>query len=74
MLAAVLITAPLAAFADEGGIHVDHVWSRAAMTGHGGVVYLTITDAGPPDMLTGVTTPVAAEAALHQSITQQSVI
>ena len=33
LLAAVLITAPLAAFADEGGIHVDHVWSRAAMTG-----------------------------------------
>ena len=73
LLAAVLITASLAAFADEGGIHVDHVWSRAAMTGHEGVVYLTITDTGPPDMLTGVTTPVAAEAALHQGIDDHGV-
>ncbi len=32
LLAAVLISAPLAALADEGGIHVDHVWSRAAVT------------------------------------------
>ena len=44
LLAVVLIIAPLAAFADEAGIHVDHVWSRAAMAGHEGVVYLTITD------------------------------
>ena len=43
------------------------------MTGHEGVVYLTITDTGPPDMLTGVTTPVAAEAALHQSIDDHGV-
>ena len=73
LLAAVLITTPLAAFADEAGIHVDHVWSRAAMAGHEGVVYLTITDTGTPDMLTGVTTPVAAEAALHQSIDDHGV-
>ena len=46
LLAVVLVIAPLAAFADEAGIHVDHVWSRAAMTGHEGVVYLTITDTG----------------------------
>ena len=56
------------------GIHVDHVWSRAAMAGHEGVVYLTITDTGTPDTLTGVTTPVAAEAALHQSIDDHGVM
>ena len=49
LLAVVLVITPLATFADEAGIHVDHVWSRAAMAGHEGVVYLTITDTGTPD-------------------------
>ncbi len=53
--------------AEQSGIQIDHVWSRAAMAGHEGVVYLTITDTGAPDTLTGVTTPVSAEAALHRS-------
>jgi hypothetical protein len=73
LLAVVLVILPLAAFADETGIHVDHVWSRAAMAGHEGVIYLTISDTGTPDMLIGVTTPVAAEAALHQSIDDHGV-
>jgi hypothetical protein len=63
LLAVVLLFLPLAAFADEAGIHVDHVWSRAAMAGHEGMVYLTITDTGPPDTLTGISTPVAAMVA-----------
>ena len=67
LFAAVLIGLPVAAFADDPGIHVDRAWSRAAVAGHEGVVYLTITDTGTPDTLTGVTTPVAAEATLHQS-------
>jgi periplasmic copper chaperone A len=73
LLAVVLVTLPVTAFADEAGIHVDHVWSRAAMAGHEGVVYLTITDTGRPDTLTGVTTPIAAEAALHQSVDDHGV-
>jgi copper(I)-binding protein len=73
-LAAVLVAMPLAAFADEAGIHIDHVWSRAALSGHEGVVYLTITDTGAEDTLTGVTTPVAAEATLHQSIDDHGVM
>ena len=73
-LAAVLVAMPLAAFADEAGIHIDHAWSRAAISGHEGVVYLTITDTGAEDTLTGVTTPVAAEAALHQSIDDHGVM
>jgi periplasmic copper chaperone A len=74
LIAAALIGLPIAAFADDAGIHVDHVWSRAAMVGHEGVVYLTITDMGTPDTLTGVTTPVAAEASLHQSLEDHGVM
>jgi copper(I)-binding protein len=74
LLAAVLIAMALTAFADETGIQVDHVWSRAAMAGHEGVIYLTITDTGAPDTLTGVSTPVAAKAELHQSFDDHGVM
>jgi periplasmic copper chaperone A len=75
LLAAVLIAMALTgAFADEAGIQVDHVWSRAAMAGHEGVVYLTITDTGTQDTLTGITTPVAAKAELHQSFDDHGVM
>jgi hypothetical protein len=30
LLAAILIVMPFAALADEAGIHVGHVWARAA--------------------------------------------
>ena len=52
---------------DEAGIQVDHVWSRASMAAHEGVVYLTITDTSHPDTLTGISTPVVAMAELHRS-------
>ena len=68
LLAAILIAMPFGAFADEAGIQIDHAWARAAPAGHEGVIYLTVTDGGAPDTLAGVTTPVAAEAAVHQSI------
>jgi periplasmic copper chaperone A len=75
LLAAILIVMPFATFADQAGIQVDHVWARAAPAGHEGAVYLTITDGGAaPDTLTGVTTPVAAEAAVHQSIEDHGVM
>jgi copper(I)-binding protein len=74
LLAAALLAMPLAAFADEAGIQVDHVWSRAAMAGHEGVVYLTITDTGSQDTLTDVTTPVATKADLHESINDHGVM
>ena len=74
ILGAILIAIPFAAVADQAGIQVDHVWSRAALAGHEGAVYLTITDRGTPDTLTGVATPVAAEAALHQSIDDHGVM
>ena len=74
LLATILIAMPFAAFADEAGIQVDHVWARAAPAGHEGAVYLTITDGGAPDTLTGVTTTIAAEAAVHQSIDDHGVM
>ena len=74
ILATILIVMPFAVFADGAGIQVDHVWSRAALAGHEGAVYLTITAGGAPDTLTGVTTPIAAEAALHQSIDDHGVM
>jgi copper(I)-binding protein len=72
LLVVAMIAMALAGFArqsaaQQSGIQIDHVWSRAAMAGHDGAVYLTITDTGPPDTLTGVSTPVAAMAGLHQS-------
>ena len=84
LLVAAMIAVPLAGFAqqsgaqqpaaEQSGIRVDHVWSRAAMAGHQGAVYLTITDTGAPDMLTGVATPVAGMAGLHESINDNGVM
>ena len=74
ILGTILIAIPFAVFADGTGIQVGHVWSRATAAGHEGAVYLTITDRGTPDTLTGVTTPVAAEAALHQTIDDHGVM
>jgi hypothetical protein len=74
LLATILIVVPLATAADETAIQVDHVWARAAPAGHEGAVYLTITDGGAPDILTSVTTPIAAEAAVHQSIDDHGVM
>ncbi len=73
LLAAVLIALPIAAMADPG-IKVDHVWSRAAMAGHEGVVYLTITNSGTPDALTAVSTPVAGMAQVHQTTNDNGVM
>jgi hypothetical protein len=43
------------------------------MQGHIGVVYLTIVDHGAPDRLTGVSSPVADRAELHESFSQGGV-
>src|SRR6516164_1865413 len=69
-----MMVMPLAAIADEGSIHLDHVWSRAALAGHEGVVYLTITSAGTQDSLVDITTPASANAELHQSFSDHGVV
>jgi copper(I)-binding protein len=73
MLAAPLLAA-LAAPAWGAPIVVDHVWSRAAMAGRTGVVYLTITATGATDTLLSVSSPVASQAELHLSYNDNGVM
>jgi len=68
-----LFATPTLALAQQNGIQVDHAWSRAAIAGHTGVVYLTITDTGAADRLTAIATPVATEAALHESFSDNGI-
>lgn len=79
LLASLAVCVPLLAqvppvSADQNGIAVTDAWSRAAMAGRTGIVYLTITDTGAPDRLTGVSSPVAATASLHESIDDHGVM
>jgi hypothetical protein len=74
LMALALLTLPLPALADQSGIKVENAWSRAAMIGHTGVVYLTIIDIGVADRLTAVSTPVAQTAQVHQSYSESGVM
>jgi len=60
LIAVAFMLFPVGAFAQQPTIQVDHVWSRAAAAGGTGVVYLTVTDSGAADRLTGAASPVAA--------------
>jgi periplasmic copper chaperone A len=73
LLLGVLIAIPAMALAGQNGIEVEKAWSRAAMQGRVGVVYLTITDHGAADRLTGVSSPVAEKAELHESLSEGGV-
>ena len=73
LLLSALIAIPVAASAEQGDIEVEHAWSRAAMQGRVGVVYLTIVDHGATDRLTAVSSPVADSAALHESFSEGGV-
>jgi periplasmic copper chaperone A len=49
-----------------GSITVSGAWARATAPGMDtAAIYFTVTDAGPPDRLLGVTVPGAADAMLH---------
>ena len=74
LIAAALLLLPGIAWADPPGIEVQHVWSRAMPAGATGVVYLTVTDSGAPNVLTGVSSPVAAKADLHESFDDHGVM
>ena len=71
---AALLLLPAAALADPPGIQVQDVWSRAMPAGATGVVYLTITDTGAPNALTGVASPAATSAELHETINDNGVM
>jgi copper(I)-binding protein len=73
LAAALLAAAP--AFAQAPAIQVDHPWARAtAPNAKAGGVFLTITDTGAPDMLTGAATPVAGMAELHRTVNDNGVM
>jgi copper(I)-binding protein len=73
VLRCLLLALPAVALAQQGDIRVEDAWSRAAVQGGTGVVYLTITDGGAPDRLMSITAPVATKAELHESFTEQGV-
>jgi len=56
------------------GLQVEAVWSRAALAGGNGVVYMTIRTSGAADALTGASSPVAASAELHETSMDQGVM
>ena len=74
LLVALLTLLPAVTLANPMGIQIEHVWSRAMPAGATGVVYLTVTNHGPPDTLTGVASPVAASAGLHETIDDHGVM
>src|SRR5579859_6270370 len=70
LLIAGLGAGAFAADAPPAAITVTGAWSRATPPGAAtGVVYMTINDAGAPDSLTAVSTPIAASASVHESKT-----
>ena len=71
---AVLSWLPVVAAADTSSISIDHAWSRAAMSGHQGAVYMSITDTGSADTLTSVSSPVATSADVHETINDNGVM
>ena len=53
---------------DPPAIQITHPWARAtAGASKNGAAYMTITDQGAPDRLTGVSSPVADMVQLHQT-------
>jgi copper(I)-binding protein len=73
VLCGLLPAVPIVAMAQQDGIRVENAWSRVAMQGGTGVVYLSITDSGAPDRLMSIAAPVAAKAELHESFTEHGV-
>ncbi len=68
-----LLTAAGIGLAQAADVRIEDAWSRPALAGRTGVVYLTVQDTGAPDTLTGASTPVANQAELHESIVDHGV-
>ncbi len=67
---------PLAAArADDMSLMASNAWSRpTASAAMAGVVYVTVTDSGAPTTLVGASTPIAAQAQMHQSLMQNGMM
>jgi hypothetical protein len=60
---------------DASGINFEHVWARAtAGLGTTGAAYFTVTSKVSPDQLVGASTPIAANAELHETINDNGVM
>ena len=73
VLGSLLFAVPAIALAQPSDIKIENAWSRAALAGHIGVVYLTISDSGAPDKLIAAASPIATKADLHESFTDNGV-
>jgi copper(I)-binding protein len=68
-------TGQFLAVADTSGIDLEHVWARPTIgAATSGAIYFTVTNKGSPDELVGASTPVAATAAVHETINDQGVM
>jgi periplasmic copper chaperone A len=63
-----MLIRPSLALAGRAGVRVQNAWSRVMSAGGTGVGCLTIVDTGRADTLFGVSSPVAAGAAPHESV------
>ncbi len=68
-------SATTAAHADDMSLMASGAWSRpTASAAMAGVVYVTVTDSGAPTTLVSVSTPIAAQAQMHQSLMQNGMM
>ena len=69
------LNSPTAAQAANMSLMASGAWSRpTASAAMAGVVYVTVTDSGTPTSLVSVSTPVAAQAQMHQSLMQNGMM
>ena len=69
------LNALTAAQAGDISLMASGAWSRpTASAAMAGVVYVTVTDGGAPTRLLSVSTPVAAQAQMHQSLLQNGMM
>lgn len=69
-----LLSLPVGAMAAREELQVRHAWSRPAMAGHTGIIYLTITAHGASDRLVGAHSAVAAKTELHETTNDHGIM
>jgi copper(I)-binding protein len=75
-LTACILMLPVFAADGPGDLVISDAWARATPPSSSvGAVYLTIRNRGPrPDRLTGVSSPLAASAAIHESVSRNGMV
>jgi copper(I)-binding protein len=74
-IALLALSALTAARADDISLMASKAWSRpTASAAMAGVIYVTVTDSGAPTRLLNVSTPIAAQAEMHQSLEQNGMM